>query len=85
MSCILQGAQPFSHATNDCNVFRRQIQSVINDKNNKNSCRKVVAEMTPDGGETLKVIITTSNAGGQAQAGSQARAPVLRVADGPTH
>jgi hypothetical protein len=35
-------------------------------ENNKNSCRKVVAEKTPDGGETLKVTITTSNTGGQA-------------------
>jgi hypothetical protein len=126
----------FSHATNDCNVFRRQIQSVINegrlkfqeiqvdtdpfpmnvidfevkkvlirssmadkgkgkeviignarkaDDNNKISCRKVVAENTPDGGETLKVTITTSNTGGQAQAGSQAREPILRITDGPTH
>jgi hypothetical protein len=32
------------------------------DGNNKISCRKVVAEKTPDGGETLKVTIT--NAGG---------------------
>jgi hypothetical protein len=107
----------FSHATNDCNVFRRQIQSAINegrlkfqemqvdtepfrinvidfegkkvliqlgtadkkkgkeviigdarkaDENNKISCRKVVAEKTPDGGETLKVTITTSGTGGQA-------------------
>jgi hypothetical protein len=99
----------FSHATNDCNVFHRQIQSVINegrlkfqkmqvdtepfpmnmidfegkkfpirpstadkgqgkeivienarevDGNHKISCRKVVAEKTPDGGETLKVTIT---------------------------
>jgi hypothetical protein len=55
------------------------------DENNKNSCRKVVAGRTPDGGETLKVTITTSNAGGQAQAGNQARVPVLRTADGPTH
>jgi hypothetical protein len=106
---------PFSHATNDCNVFRRHIQSAINEgrlkfqemqvdtepfpinminfngkkvlirpsaadkgkgkdaiignaqkagENNKNSSRKVVAERTPDGGETLKVIITTSNAMG---------------------
>jgi hypothetical protein len=54
-------------------------------ENNKNSCRKVVAEKTLDGGETLKVTITTSNAGGQAQAGSQARAPVLHIADGTTH
>jgi hypothetical protein len=38
------------------------------DENNKISCRKVVAEKTPNGGETLKVTITTSNAGGQAQA-----------------
>jgi hypothetical protein len=90
----------FSHATNDCNMFRRQIQLAINegrlkfqedmepfpmnmidfkgkrvlirpntadkgkdkeviignsreaDGNNKISCRKVVAEKTPDGGET---------------------------------
>jgi hypothetical protein len=35
------------------------------DENNKNSCRRVVAERTPDGGETLKVTITTSNAGGR--------------------
>jgi hypothetical protein len=34
------------------------------DGNNKISCRKVVAEKTPDGGETLKVTIT--NAGGGA-------------------
>jgi hypothetical protein len=104
----------FSHATNDCNVFRRQIQSAINegrlkfqqdtepfpmnvidfngkkvlirpstadkgkdkeviignareaDGNNKMSCRKVVAEKTPDGGETLKMTITNSGTGGQA-------------------
>jgi hypothetical protein len=35
------------------------------DENNKTSCRKVVAEKTPDGGETLKVTITTSGTGGQ--------------------
>jgi hypothetical protein len=34
------------------------------DENNKISCRKVVAEKTPNGGETLKVTITTSNVGG---------------------
>jgi hypothetical protein len=34
-------------------------------ENNKISCRKVVAEETPDGGETLKVTITTSNVGGK--------------------
>jgi hypothetical protein len=39
------------------------------DENNKNSCRKVVAERTPDEGETLKVTITTSNDGGAASAG----------------
>jgi hypothetical protein len=38
------------------------------DENNKISCRKVVAEKTPNGGETLKVTITTSNTGGQVQA-----------------
>jgi hypothetical protein len=105
----------FSHATNDCNVFRRQIQSAINkgrlkfqemqvdtepfpmnmidfegkrilvrpnttdkgkdkeiiinntreaDGNLKISCRKVVAEKTLDGGETLKVTIMTSSTGG---------------------
>jgi hypothetical protein len=105
----------FSHATNDCNVFRRQIQSAINegrlkfqemqidtepfpmnmidfegkkvlvrpntvdtgkgkeivignareaDENHKISCRKVVAEKTPDGGKTLKVTIMTSGTEG---------------------
>jgi hypothetical protein len=44
-----------------------------------------VAERTPDGGETLKVTITTSDTMGPAQTGSQVRAPVLRNADGPTH
>jgi hypothetical protein len=39
------------------------------DENNKNYCRKVVAERTPDGGETL-VTITTSNTRGQVQAGN---------------
>jgi hypothetical protein len=42
------------------------------DEITKNSCRKVVTERTPDEGETLKVTITTSNAGGQAQVGNQA-------------
>jgi hypothetical protein len=55
------------------------------DQTNRNSCRKVVAEKTPDGGETLKVTMTTSNSGGQAQAGSQAHASVLQIADGLTH
>jgi hypothetical protein len=55
------------------------------DEITKNSCRKVVTERTPDEGETLKVTITTSNAGGQAQVGNQARAPVLRIVDGLTH
>jgi hypothetical protein len=124
----------FSHATNDCNVFRRQIQSAINEGrlkfqemqvdtepfsmnmidfegkkvltrpntadegkgkkivigntgeaggNIKISCRKVVAEKTPDGGETLKVTITTSRTGGQTQTGRQAQEPVLHIADGP--
>jgi hypothetical protein len=35
------------------------------DGNNKMSCRKVVAEKTPDEGETLKVTITTSDTGGK--------------------
>jgi hypothetical protein len=122
------------HATNDCNVFHRQIQSAINegrlkfqemqvdtepfpmkmidfegkrilvwpntadkgkdkeiiigntreaDGIHKISCRKVVAEKTPDGGETLKLTITTSSAGGQAQTKEQE--PMLRISDGPTH
>jgi hypothetical protein len=125
----------FSHATNDCNVFRRQIQSAINegrlkfqemqvdtepfpmnmidfegkkglirpsttnkekgkeviidnareaDESNKVSCRKVVAEKTPDEGETLKVTITTSGTRGQAQTRGQAWEPVLRVTVGVT-
>jgi hypothetical protein len=35
--------------------------------NHKSYCRKVVAEKTPDGWETLKVTITTSGTEGQAQ------------------
>jgi hypothetical protein len=53
------------------------------DSNHKISCRKVVAEKTPDGGETLKVTTMTSSAGGQAQTKEQE--PVLRISDGPTH
>jgi hypothetical protein len=53
------------------------------DENHKISCRKVVAEKTPDGGETLKVTITTFNAGRQARTKEQE--PVLRIPDGPTH
>ena len=44
-----------------------------------------MVERTLDGGENLKVTITTSIAGGQAQAGDQAREPILRIAGGPTH
>jgi hypothetical protein len=124
----------FSHATNDCNVFRRQIQSAINegrlkfqemqvdtepfpmnmidfegkkvlvrpnttdkgkgeeivignareaDENHKISCRNVVAEKTPDGGETLKVTITTSDA--RRQAWTKEQEHVLHIPDGPTH
>jgi type V secretory pathway adhesin AidA len=53
------------------------------DGNHKISCRKVVAEKTPDGGETLKVTITTSSTGGQAQTKEQE--PALRISDGSTH
>jgi hypothetical protein len=53
------------------------------DENHKISCRKVVAEKTPDGGETLKVTITAYDAGGQARTKEQE--PVLRTPDGPTH
>jgi hypothetical protein len=49
----------------------------------KISCRKVVAEKTPDGGETLKVTITASSTRGQTQTGRQAQEPILRITDGP--
>jgi hypothetical protein len=54
------------------------------DGNHKISYRKVVAEKTPYEGETLKVTITTSSAGGQAQTKGQEQEPVLRISDGPT-
>jgi hypothetical protein len=53
-------------------------------ENNKISCRKVEAEKTTDGGETLKVTIIISNARGQAQARNRAHAPILHIVDGPT-
>jgi hypothetical protein len=53
------------------------------DENHKISYRKVMAEKTPGGGETLKVTITTSGTGGQARTKEQE--PVLRIPDGPTH
>jgi hypothetical protein len=55
------------------------------DGNHKISCRKVVAERTPDGGETFKVTITTSGTLGQAQTKGQEQEPVLCISDGPTH
>jgi hypothetical protein len=54
------------------------------DGDQKVSWRKVVAENTPDGGETLKVTITASSTGGQAQTGRQMQEPVLRIPDSPT-
>jgi hypothetical protein len=53
------------------------------DEGRKVSCRKVVAEKTLDGGETLKVTITASGTRGQTQTGRQAQEPILRIADGP--
>jgi hypothetical protein len=53
------------------------------DGNNKISFRKVVAEKTPDGGETLKVTITNFGIGEQAQTRGHAREPILRIADVP--
>ena len=53
---------------------------VLNE-NSKILSREVVAEKMPDGGETLKITIKSSNAVGQAQAGSRARAPVLQIKD----
>jgi hypothetical protein len=62
------------------------------DENNKISCRKVVAEKTPNVGETLKVTITTSNAGGRCKQGTRrvhlfcASRTVRHIdADGPGH
>jgi hypothetical protein len=43
------------------------------DENNKISCRKVVAEKTPDGGEAVKVTITTSGTWASADKGTGAR------------
>jgi hypothetical protein len=51
--------------------------------NNKIACRKVVAEKTPNGGETLKVTITNSGTRGQVQTRGHAQEPILRIADGP--
>jgi hypothetical protein len=48
----------------------------------KVSCRKVVAEKTPDGGETLKVTITASSTGASADRETVAE-PVLRITDSP--
>jgi hypothetical protein len=45
------------------------------DENNKISCRKVVAEKTPDGGETLKVTITASGTGGKHRQGDRCENP----------
>ena len=45
------------------------------DGNNKISCRKVMAEKTPDGGETLKVTITNSSAGGKHRQGDMRENP----------
>ena len=53
------------------------------DRNNKIACRKVVAEKTPNGGETLKVTITNSGTGGQVQTRGHAQEPILRITDGP--
>ena len=43
--------------------------------NHKTSCRKVVAEKTPDGGETLKVTITASGTGGKHRQGDRRKNP----------
>jgi hypothetical protein len=56
----------------------------------KVSCRKVVAEKTPDGGETLKVTITASSTGGKRRQGDSCGNPCCAsrtvrcpYADGP--
>jgi hypothetical protein len=43
-----------------------------------------VAEKTPDGGETLKVTITTAGTEGQARTWGQAREPVLHITNSLT-
>jgi hypothetical protein len=53
------------------------------EENIKVSSRKVMAEKTLDGGETLKITITTSNVRGQTREGDQAWDTILRIADGP--
>jgi hypothetical protein len=45
------------------------------DEGRKVSCGKVVAEKTPDGGETLKVTITASSTGGKRRQGDRCRNP----------
>jgi hypothetical protein len=45
------------------------------DGNHKISCKKVVAEKTPDGGETLKVTITASGTGGKHRQGDRCGNP----------
>jgi hypothetical protein len=62
------------------------------DEITKNSCWKVVTERTPDGGETLKVTITSSNAGGRRRQVTRRRhlfwasRTVQHIdADGPVH
>jgi hypothetical protein len=45
------------------------------DENHKISCRKVVAEKTPDGGEPLKVTIMTSGTRGKHRPKGRSRSP----------
>jgi hypothetical protein len=116
----------YSHATNDCNVFRRQIQSAINegrlvlyekhgdkhpfpintmelqqpkvlvwphqveatkgknavvgeakpDLRGKELTREVAYEKTPDGRETLKIIVKASGLGGQGSSTPVSRQPL---------
>jgi hypothetical protein len=61
------------------------------DGDRKVSCREVVAEKTPDGGETLKVTITASRTGGKRSQGDKCGNPHCASrtvrhpdADGPT-
>lgn len=56
----------------------------VTNENKKNSFRKVITEKTPDGGETLKITITSSSVGRQTQTGGEAKTHVLRIADGST-
>jgi hypothetical protein len=56
----------------------------VPDESKETISRQVVAEKTPDEGETLKITIISSNTRGHVQKEGRINAPVLRITDGPT-